>query len=62
VYVSEQLGHADAAITFRLYARLFDRAERRRQAAARLDASHGKLLETAPGDSRRVHVVSDAGK
>lgn len=57
VYVSEQLGHADAAITFRVYAHLFDRGERRQQAAARLDASHGKLLENAPGDSRQVRVV-----
>jgi len=62
VYVSEQLGHADASITLRLYAHLFDRVERRQQAAARLDASHGKLLENAPGDSRQMRVVSDAGK
>jgi integrase len=52
VYVSEQLGHADAAITFRLYAHLFDRAERRQRAAARLDASHGRLLGDTEALSR----------
>jgi integrase len=52
VYVSEQLGHADAAITFRVYARLFDRAERRKRAAARLDASHGRLFGDTEALSR----------
>jgi hypothetical protein len=62
IYVSEQLGHADASITFRLYAHLFDRADRRRQAAARLEASHGKFLENAPGDSRQMQVASETGE
>jgi hypothetical protein len=35
---------ADAAITYSTYAHLFDRAERPRQAAAKLNASHGRLL------------------
>lgn len=52
VYVPEQLGHADAAITFRVYAHLFDRAERRQRAAERLDASPGRLL--AGPDGRQV--------
>jgi len=34
----------------------------RQQAAARVDASHGKLLETAPDDSRGVRVVTEARK
>lgn len=50
--MSEQPGHADAAITFRVYVHVFDRAEGRRQAAARLDASHGRLL----GRAGEVHA------
>ena len=44
VFVSRQLGHANPAITLRVYAHLFDAARHAREARAALDAEYGNLL------------------
>jgi len=45
VYVSRQLGHADASITLKIYAHLFDAAEHARRASSRLEASYATVLQ-----------------
>ena len=49
VFVSRQLGHADAAITLRVYAHLFDRAEHAQRTRDALEASFGTMLDGAFG-------------
>lgn len=44
VFVSRQLGHADAATTLSVYSHLFDAARHARQARDRLDAEYGGIL------------------
>jgi integrase len=46
VYVSRQLGHADASITLKTYAHLFDAAEHARRASDRLEAGFAKVLQS----------------
>jgi integrase len=43
-FVADQLGHADPAITLRVYAKLFDPAARRDEARGKLQAAFGGLL------------------
>jgi hypothetical protein len=45
-YVSRQLGHADASITLKVYAHLFDAAEHARRASDRLEANFAKVLQS----------------
>ena len=51
VFVSRQLGHADPAITLRVYAHLFDQAEHAERARDALEAGFGKLVESSAGNS-----------
>lgn len=51
VFVSRQLGHADPAITLRVYAHLFDQAEHAQRARDALEAGFGKLMESSAGNS-----------
>ncbi len=44
VFVSRQLGHANAAITLKVYAHLFDAARHAREAREQLDTEYGHLL------------------
>lgn len=48
VFVSRQLGHANPAITLRVYAHLFDAARHALEARAALDAEYGSLLAHQP--------------
>ncbi len=43
-FICEQMGHANAAITRRIYGHLFDRDKRREDARAKLEASFGEVL------------------
>lgn len=43
-FVADQLGHADPAITLRIYAKLFDPASRRDEARKGLEAAFGKVV------------------
>jgi integrase len=51
VHVSRQLGHADPAITLRVYADEFAAAEHAERTRALLDAAVGKTLDMKPGGS-----------
>jgi integrase len=44
VFVSRQLGHANAAITLKVYAHLFDAERHASEARAQLEADYGALL------------------
>jgi integrase len=44
VFVSRQLGHANASITLKVYAHLFDAERHADEARARLEADYGSLL------------------
>jgi integrase len=44
VFVSRQLGHANAAITLRVYAHLFDAERHAAKARKRLEADYGRIL------------------
>jgi integrase len=44
VFVSRQLGHANAAITLKVYAHLFDAERHANEARAQLEANYGALL------------------
>ena len=44
VFVSHQLGHANPAITLKVYAHLFDTERHADEARARLEADYGSLL------------------
>jgi integrase len=44
VFVSRQLGHANAAITLKVYAHLFDAARHAADALGQLDAEYGAML------------------
>jgi integrase len=44
VFVSRQLGHANAAITLKVYAHLFDAQRHARKARERLEAEYGGML------------------
>jgi integrase len=46
VFVSRQLGHANAAITLKVYAHLFDAARHAQAAREQLEADYGSLLTT----------------
>ena len=48
VFVSRQLGHANAAITLKVYAHLFDAARHARDAREGLAAEYGDLLRRSP--------------
>jgi integrase len=48
VFVSRQLGHANPAITLRVYAHLFDAARHADKARQQLDAEYGGILTPAP--------------
>lgn len=43
-FVADQLGHADPAITLRVYAKLFDPAARRDEARERLQRASGEMV------------------
>jgi integrase len=43
-FVADQLGHADPAITLKVYAKLFDPASRRDEARERLEQSFGVMV------------------
>ena len=49
VYVSRQLGHANPAITLKIYAHLYAQADHAATARAALDASYTAISEAAPG-------------
>jgi integrase len=51
VHVSRQLGHADPAITLRVYADEFAAAEHADRTRALLDVAVGNALETTGGDT-----------
>lgn len=53
VFVSRQLGHANAQITLRVYAHLFARADHAETARAAIEAQHHTLAW--PGPSRADH-------
>jgi integrase len=46
VFVSRQLGHANAAITLKVYAHLFDAARHAQAAREQLEADYGPLLSS----------------
>ena len=54
VYVSRQLGHADPAITLRVYAHLFDRHRHAESTRAALESSFGELLAGASAGQGEV--------
>jgi len=47
VFVSRQLGHANPAITLKVYALLFDAARHAQDARQRLEAEYGELVRPA---------------
>ncbi len=44
MFVSRQLGHANPAITLKVYAHLFDAERHARAARERLEAEYGSML------------------
>lgn len=44
VFVSDQLGHSDPAVTLRVYAKMFDPKDRRQEARERLEAAFGGMV------------------
>jgi integrase len=50
VFVSRQLGHANAAITLKVYAHLFDAARHSREAREQLEAAYGALVLASRDD------------
>jgi integrase len=66
VYVSRQLGHANPAITFSVYAKLFDRQRHADHAKAALEARFGGLLEQVleptGGDQPRSAVAASGAE
>jgi integrase len=44
VFVSRQLGHANPAITLKVYAHLFDAARHAQEAREQLEAEYGSLI------------------
>ena len=44
VFVSDQLGHSDPAVTLRVYAKMFDPKDRRQEARERLEAAFGGIV------------------
>jgi integrase len=54
VYVSRQLGHADPAITLRVYADLFDRKEHAERHRDEMEAEYGSVLTGATEDAAAV--------
>ena len=57
VYVADQLGHADASITLRVYAKLLNAADRRRKAAARMESAYGNTLETRADETGHIEPL-----
>ncbi len=57
-----QLGHANAAITLRVYAKLFGRAEHATRSRARQEAAFGNLLETARGNERETEAAPEGAE
>lgn len=47
MFVSRQLGHANAAITLKVYAHLFDAERHARAAREQMEADYGSLLQSA---------------
>jgi len=61
VYVSNFLGHADASITLRAYAKLLDAADQDDEATAIMeDALHGKDMENGGSERARTAGADDA--
>jgi integrase len=60
VYVSRQLGHADASITLKVYAHLFDAAEHARRASDRLEAGFAKVLQSGGASQPVASGTADA--
>jgi integrase len=54
VFVSRQLGHADPAITLRVYADEFAKRDHAERTRALLDAAVGTSLETIGGEPRQI--------
>ncbi len=61
VFVSRQLGHADAAITLRVYAKLFDRARHADAARAAMEARYGSVLEAVTLSEESLSVPVEVG-
>ncbi len=61
VYVSRQLGHADPAITLRVYAKLFDRQRHADTARAALEARYGGVLEAVTLSEESPPVSEQVG-
>jgi integrase len=59
VQVSRQLGHADPAVTLKVYAHEFARGRHAEQTRARLDAAFGNALETTAGDRQRTSGAAE---
>lgn len=60
VQVSRLMGHADPAITLRVYADLFNLARGAERALLAIDSAFGTALEPRGGDRRRTSVRSEA--
>jgi integrase len=62
VHVSRQLGHADPAITLRVYADEFAAANHAERTRALLDAAVGNALETTGGGRSQQSRITPPGK
>jgi integrase len=60
VQVSRLMGHADPAITLRVYADLFNLARGAERALLAIDSAFGTALEPRGGDRRRTSVCTEA--
>jgi integrase len=58
VYVSRQLGHADPAITLKVYAHLFDAHEQADRARDLLEAAVGNLIGTEEAETPKATIVA----
>jgi hypothetical protein len=57
-----RLGHADPAITLRVYAKLFDRQRHAEAARAALEARYGSVLEAVTLSDESPLVPDEGGK
>lgn len=58
-FVSRQLGHANPAITLRIYARLFDGERHAADARARLDTRFGNVLDRSDASALDLETESN---
>jgi hypothetical protein len=63
VFVARQLGHANPAITLRVYAHLFDSEEQAKRMREAFEARFGgNAVVTSEGDSREKTGTAESGK